>query len=348
MTQQQPVPASAAGAEYAEKLRRSYLNFRWPLFLLEPDEHTSPCLENGWTPIASVAHIAFWDRFQLQRMQAALGHRPNPPIVQSVATNDEMAANENRSWDTVVNEADEARQDLIDFALSLTSEQIEAEYTDRGNRAPIVKNLLERMPEHVNAHAEDVHTYCFSLDRWGRDRLFTFYRRHFNSLLDAITGLTETSCTAVPVCGDWTVRDVLAHILAWDEYVVELVKRWPDISLPSRQSPASASPESASADPLAQWISGDDETRNARLHDARAGLSMIEVLDNLATCHRQIVSRCQRLSEEKLRTEVEYDWGERGNLVNLLVSMSAHTADHAADIYAARAEGRLVPLSWKS
>ena len=348
MTQQQPVPASAAGADYAEKLRRSYLNFRWPLFLLEPDEHTRPCLENGWTPIASVAHIAFWDRFQLQRMQAALGQRPNHPVVQAVATNDEMAANENRNWDTVVNEADDARQDLIDFALSLTPEQIEAEYTVRGNRAPIVKNLLERMPEHVNEHAEDVHSYCFSLDRWGSDRLFTFYRRHFNSLLDAITGLTETSCTAVPVCGDWTVRDLLAHILAWDEYVLELVKRWPDISLPARQSPAPAGQESASADPLAQWISGDMETSNARLHDARAGLSMIEVLDNLATCHRRIVSRCQRLSEDKLRAEVEYDWGECGNLVSLLVSMSAHTADHAAEIYAARAEGRLVPLSWKS
>ena len=199
MTQQQPVPASAIGAEYAEKLRRSYLNFRWPLFLLEPDEHSRPCLENGWTPIASVAHIAFWDRFQLQRMQAALGHRQKPPIVQTVATNDEMAANENRNWDTVLNEADEARRDLINLALSLTSEQIEAEYMDRGNRTPVVKNLLERMPEHVDEHAEDVHRYCFSLERWGRDRLLTFYRRHFNSLLDAITGLTETGCTSVPV-----------------------------------------------------------------------------------------------------------------------------------------------------
>ena len=348
MTQQQPVPASVLGAEYAEKLRRSYLNFRWPLFLLEPDEHTRPCLENGWTPIASVAHIAFWDRFQLQRMQAALGHSQKPPIVQTSDTNDEMAANENRSWDTVVNEADEARGELIEFALSLTSEQIEAEYFDRGNRTPIVKNLLERMPEHVNEHAEDVHSYCFSLDRWGRDRLLTFYRRHFNSLLDAITGLTETGCTSVPVCGDWTVRDLLAHILAWDEYILELVKRWPDISLPSRQSPATASQEPGRDDALAQWTSGDVETKNARLHADRADLSMIEVLDDLATCHRRIVSRCQKLSEEKLRSEVEYDWGERGNLVNLLVSMSAHTADHAAEIYAARAEGRLVPLSWKS
>ena len=348
MTQQQPIPASATGAEYAEKLRRSYLNFRWPLFLLEPDEYAKPCLDSGWTPIAAVAHIAFWDNFQLQRMQAALEHPEKPPIAQTVETNDERAANENRSWDTVLNEADEARRALIQFALSLTSEQIEADYVDRGRRSPIVKQLLKRMPDHVDEHAVDVHRYCFTLERWGRDRLFTFYRRHFNSLLDAITGLTEASCTSVPVCGDWTVRDLLAHILAWDEYILELVKRWPNISLPARHSPALESPEGSIDDALDLWIGGDPDKINARLHDARAGLSMIEVLDNLATCHRRIVSRCQRLSEEKLRKEVEYDWGERGNLVNLLVSMSAHTADHAAEIYTARAEGRLVPLSWGS
>ena len=348
MTQQQPAPASALGAEYAERLRRSYLNFRWPLFLLESDEYAKPCLDSGWTPIAAVAHIAFWDNFQLQRMQAALEHPEKPPIAQTVETNDERAANENRSWATVLNEADEARRALIQFALSLTSEQIEADYVDRGRRSPIVKQLLKRMPDHVDEHAVDVHRYCFTLERWGRDRLFTFYRRHFNSLLDAITGLTEASCTSVPVCGDWTVRDLLAHILAWDEYILELVRRWPNISLPARQSPAPASPDPGSDDSFAQWIIGDVDTINARLHAARAGLSMIEVLDNLATCHRRIVSRCQRLSEEKLRKEVEYDWGERGNLVNLLVSMSAHTADHAAEIYTARAEGRLVPLSWGS
>ena len=49
-----------------------------------------------------------------------------------------------------------------------------------------------------------------------------------------------------------------------------------------------------------------------------------------------------------MRTEVEYDKGEKGNVVNLLVSTSAHTADHAAEIYAARADGRLVPLELRS
>lgn len=341
MTHDHPAPARALGAEYAERLRRSYLNFRWPLFLLEPDEQTRPCLENGWTPIAAAAHVAYWDNYQLRRMQAALEPHRKEPAPGSVESNDEMAAGENRSWDTVLAEADEARQQLINFALSLTDDQIEAEYVDRGERSRIVKRLLEHMPQHVAEHAVDVHRYCFSTDRWGRERLFSFYRRHFNSLLDAITGLTEESCNTVPVSGNWTVRDLLAHILAWDEYVLELVKRWPDIYLPDAQT---SGQEIRKEDDLSHWASGDVDTVNARLHEARAELSMIEVLDGLATCHRRIVSRCRKLSDEEMRTEVEYDVGEKGNVVNLLVSTSAHTADHAAEIYAAFADGRLVPI----
>lgn len=343
MTLIQPMPAGELGAEYAEKLRRSYLNYRWPLFLLEPDEYTRPCLKNGWTPLASAAHIAYWDSFQLRRMQMAIDPDGIEPMPVSVETNDERAASESRSWDEVLIEADNARQALITFALTLTDEQIEAEYKERGERRPTVKLILEHMPKHVAEHAEEVHRYCFSPERWGRDRLFSFYRRHFNSLLDAITGLTEEDCTSVNVGGNWTVRDILAHILAWDEYVLELVKRWPDISLPGQHA---AGAEDGSADDLSHWASGDADTVNARLQEARASLTMIEVLDGLATCHRRIVSRCRRLSDEALQTEVEYDEGERGNVVNLLVSTSAHTADHAAEIYAARADGRLVPLQF--
>ena len=343
MTQFPAAPAGELGAEYAEKLRRSYLNYRWPLFLLEPEEYGRPCLDNGWTPLASAAHVAYWDSFQLRRMQSAIDPHGVEPAPVSVASNDEMAASENRRWDTVLSEADEARQALISFALSLSDDQIVSEYEHRGERSQIVKMLLERMPQHVAEHAVDVHRYCFSPDRWGRDRLFSFYRHHFNSLLDAITGLTEESCTSIAVSGSWTVRDLLAHILAWEEYVLELVKHWPDITLPD---PHSAGTEVESGDDLSHWASGDVDTVNARLQDARAGLTMIEVLDGLATCHRRIVSRCRRLSDEAMETEVEYDKGERGNVVNLLVSTSAHTADHAAEIYAARADGRLVPVSF--
>jgi len=58
--------------EYTDRLIQSYRRFSETLALLEPEEYTSPCLPDGWTPVATVAHVAFWDDYQRRRMEAAL------------------------------------------------------------------------------------------------------------------------------------------------------------------------------------------------------------------------------------------------------------------------------------
>ncbi len=317
---------SSAPEAFAARLQRSYLNFRWPLFLLDPEESTRPCLENGWSPLAMVAHVAFWDSFQLRRMQAALnaaGPLPSPP-----RTNDERAVNEDRSWEEVLAAADEARGNMIEFAMSLTAWQIDAEYEENGARRPVLKQLLTHMPRHADEHAVEVHQYCFSLQRWGRDRVLSFYRRQFNNLLDAITGLSENDCISIDISGGWSVRDILVHALVWDEYTWAIVRQWPEVDL-------------ATLDP---WICADDDTVNERLMARKNEMSMIDLLDHLATVHRRIANRYRSLGDEQVQAEVAYNHVEKGNLVFLLISMSAHTADHAAGIYAARADGRLLPF----
>lgn len=321
------VSDDSAPEAVAARLQRSYLNFRWPLFLLDPEESARPCLDNGWSPLALVAHVAFWDSFQLRRMQAALngsGPVPSPP-----RSNDERAENEQRSWDAVLAAADEARGDMIEFALSLTAGQIDADYEENGARRPVLRQLLNHMPRHADEHAEEMHRYCFSLERWGRDRVLRFYRRQFNNLLDAITGLSENDCVSIAVSGEWSVRDILVHALVWDEYTWAIVRQWPQVDLA----------------PLDPWICADDDTVNERLMASKVDMTMIDLLDRLATVHRRIAGRYRGLSDEQVRTEVAYNQVEKGNLVFLLISMSAHTADHAADIYAARADGRLQPLT---
>ncbi len=353
MTQQQGNAASRAQAattaqpstdraitSYVERLERSYFTFRWTLSLLEPEECNRPCLANGWTPIATVAHIAWWDDFQRRRMEAALRRDCARQIPWPTESNDERAANESRAWKTVLAEADGARAQLIEFALSLTREQIEADYEiverasareRRGEDAtrPLVRQLLTRMPQHVEEHTAELRRYCISLARWGRDGFLRFYRRQFDNFLSAITGLTEETCVSIPVCGDWSVRDLLAHTLVWDEYAWEVIRRWPDLDLPA----------------LAPWTDADADTINARLLAAKADMSMIDLLDGLATFHRRIIRRYRRLNDEQIQAETEYGWGEQTNLIGFLYYMSVHTADHAAEIYAARAEGRLVPLT---
>ena len=341
MKQRQDIPESGGWAaaaarpstdlsasQYAERLEQSYFTFRWTLALLEPEEYGQPCLANGWTPIATVAHVGWWDDFQRRRMEEAV-RGGDQQIPRTSETNDERAANEARDWEAVVAEADVAREQLIEFALSLTRAQIEADYEEKGVARPVVRQLLTHMPRHVEEHTAELRRYCISLERWGRDGFLRFYRRQFDNFLDAITGLTEESCVSIPVCGVWSVRDLLAHTLVWDEYAWEVVRRWPDVDLPT----------------LAPWIDAGGDSGNARLLEAKAELSMIDLLDGLATFHRRIVSRCRKLSDEQMQAEAGYGWGEESSLLGFLHFMAAHTADHAAEIYTARAEGRLIPLA---
>ena len=50
--------------------------------------------------------------------------------------------------------------------------------------------------------------------------------QHAN-LLDACAGLDEATMLATPVCGVWSIRDVLAHVASWNEYCAALIAQWP-------------------------------------------------------------------------------------------------------------------------
>lgn len=314
---------SLSPEQYAQKLENSYARFRWTLALLQPEERGQPCLDGGWTPVATVAHVAFWDDWQRRRMEAALAGDWAQQMPRPTESNDQRASGEGRSWEEALAQADDARARLVEFALSLTDEQIAADYWEDGQMRPVLRQLLAHMPRHVGEHTRDVWAYCCSLERWGRDGFLRFYRRQFDNFLDAISGLSEETCLAVPVSGDWTVRDLLAHVLAWEEYAWAVVRQWPAVDLAA----------------VSGWTQETDaDALNARLAAEKADLSMIDLLDGLTTMHRRIASRYRQLSDGELETEAEFGWGLRANLIGFLLYMCVHTAEHAAELYTARLE----------
>ncbi len=44
-----------------------------------------------------------------------------------------------------------------------------------------------------------------------------------SSLFESIEALSERELTAIPVYDDWTVKDVLAHIIGWDQHVIKIL-----------------------------------------------------------------------------------------------------------------------------
>ncbi len=304
---------------FARELERSFQLLWENLSLLERHEWESPCLPNGWSPKALVAHVAFWDDFQRRRMEALLQGRtlPRPAV-----DNDTRAAqDEARSWDEVVAAAQEARQALVAFARHLTPQQVTAIYREDGQGRPILATLLPHMARHVREHAQELRRYAGSIARWGREGFRRLYTRQFTQLLDALGGFDEATLTTVPVCGSWSAREVLAHVLAWDEYALEVLQGWPEPDLAR----------------LGRWLgpSGvleDVDAVNQALQEAMAEQTLIELLDGLATVHRRILRVYDGIPAEELGQEGNFGWGERGHRVRFLYEFSLHHAEHAAHL----------------
>ncbi|MBI3958222.1 MAG: DinB family protein [Chloroflexi bacterium] len=312
--------------EYADRLVQSYQRFSEVLALLEPTEYAAACLPDGWTPVATVAHVAFWDNYQRRRMEAALTSAwaeqlPRPAKDNSVRA----AADASRSWEDVLAEADANRQKLVHFARGLTPEQIAGVYREGGQERPVVQILLDQMARHVRGHGQTIHNYCGSWQRWGRAGFRVFYARQSWNFLDTISGLSEATCLGVPVVGEWCVREMLAHVLVWDEYCYQLAKQWPNVDMTS----------------LAPWVEGEIDEVNARLVGEKVGMGMIDLLDGLVTVHRRILRHYDRLSDEAIQTVCEYGWGQKDTLMDVLYGIATHTAEHAAQLYEARRDGVL-------
>ena len=61
-------------------------------------------------------------------------------------------------------------------------------------------------------------------DQW-RKQLMARLAAERNFLLRQFWGLDETTLTTVPVTGDWTAKDILAHIAFWDGFANERMSR---------------------------------------------------------------------------------------------------------------------------
>lgn len=315
------MPELRTPEEYTERLIQSYRRFSETLALLEPEEYTSPCLPDGWTPVATVAHVAFWDDYQRRRMEAALTGGWAEQMPRPAEDNDtRAAADRSRTWEDVLAEADANRQKLVDFSRGLTPEQIATVYREGGQERPVLQILLEQMSRHVGEHGQTIASYCASWQRWGRAGFRDFYARQSWNFLDTISALSEQTCLTVPVVGEWSVRDTLTHVLVWDEYCYALAKQWPNVELAT----------------LSLWVEGNLDDLNERLMAEKAGMGMIDLLDGLVTVHRRILRCYDNLSDQAIQTVAEYGWGQKDTLMGVLYTFASHTAEHAAHLYEAR------------
>lgn len=312
--------------EIADQLQASYDSLCRTIGLLEVTEIETGQIEQGWTPKALMAHITFWDEYQTARMQAALlGTSAQTGFRRPELSNDERIVLDNaRPWNMVWANADHARRDMIDFAHTLNAEQLAAAYPEGDGLLSLAK-LLEHMVRHTRLHTQDLYRYCGSMTRWSRSELRMFLVEQHRNLMDGIGGLPESTILSAKVNDGWFIRDLLVHVLSWNEYIYLVLKQWPH----------------ADHESLTPWLGGSGVNEmNANLLAERSRLNMIDICDGLMTYHRRILSHFDQATDEQLRGLGDYGWGEEGTLSSFFYGCALHEAEHAEDIWHYRADSR--------
>ena len=146
-----------------------------------------------------------------------------------------------------------------------------------------------------------------------RAQVHDSFARERGKLLAALEGLSEGESTRAGAVGRWSVRDVVAHILAWEE---EAVTRLDLLAAERPQDFARITNEE------------ELETWNARAHERNAGLSLAEVMRRLTDVQTRILVGLDSLSDERLSTD-EGPVPVRNWLPECTYS---HEQEHCADI----------------
>lgn len=132
-------------------------------------------------------------------------------------------------------------------------------------------------------------------------------------LLQAIEGLSRRELTELPIYEGWTIKDVLAHVLGWDQRVLRTLP----LMVQNRASEVpSVEVDEYNAESVAAWRER----------------SLAELLVEVQSTHRQIVDMIASLDHKEIDTRRE----RHGRIITIrsyvIDVMTDHEREHAAEI----------------
>ena len=110
------------------------------------------------------------------------------------------------------------------------------------------------------------------------------------ALLESYAGLPDAALLEPGVAGDWSVKDVLAHVNTWQE---EALQQLPVIA-------AGGTP------PRYGSTYGGIDAFNARMAERKRGMSLAEVRRRLDETHRRLIALIRSVPEHHLTGETRF------------------------------------------
>jgi hypothetical protein len=138
--------------------------------------------------------------------------------------------------------------------------------------------------------------------------------RAWTDLRQSYAGLSQAQLTQPGITGNWSVKDILAHVTTWEQ---EALKYLPLVLRGERL-------------PRYKDLYGGIDAFNARMTAEKQKLPLSEVLRQLDDTHRRLVAAIQSVPEDQVTTETPFRR-------RLRLDTYSHYPIHARDIRAWRA-----------
>ena len=154
-----------------------------------------------------------------------------------------------------------------------------------------------------------------------KDEILDALEDNRENLLEALEGLSDAAMLEVGVVGDWSVKDLLAHISAWEAELVKLL--W---QAHQGQQPTGIYFKGVPIDEI-----------NAVWSEAAKSRPLDRVLDDFISVRKQTILQLQHFSDQDLTDPQRYSWAKRHPLWEWIAENSFdHEAEHAVEIRAWR------------
>ena len=287
---------------------------------LDERELIESLIFDDWTVKDLLAHIAAWDRWELGEMKCrASGEVPDLTAVRDMDTYNAavVAAWRDRTLAEVLMELQDARTVWVTWLQTLLDEEF---FRQRlfGGEDWSFPGCLKGVWRHDAEHAAQIAAWQEAKGLKGKTGpkavLLAALATARAELLAAAALVPPEDWASRPVCGEWTLKDVLGHVADWEWFGVE------GLRLMSAGQP----PQVENVEDIDAWNRAHVEARRSQawkvvwadFHAARQAL--LEVLEGM--------------SQAGLAWSFPFPWGPEGTAYRWVYVYLAHDREHAHGI----------------
>jgi uncharacterized damage-inducible protein DinB/predicted RNase H-like HicB family nuclease len=302
-------------------LARERAGLLWQLLGLEGPILTEGAVLEEWTIRDLLVHIAAWDRWAHREMQRMLAGEP--PDLTAVGDLDATNAAFVESWrgrslGEVLGELQAAREDWLALMKGMPEEAFFRRRTFDWEDWDF-RGFVEAQFRHDSEHAAQIAAWREDAgpgeDGVGPGEVLSAALAAGRAELLAAAELVpaEERCTR-PICGEWTLRDVLGHVADWEQLGAEGLRLM-----------------AAGRQPDVEHVS-DIEAWNRQHVDARRGQPWEQIHADLDASRQALEDALADVPQEDLGRSFTAPWGERCNPYSWVCVFLSHEREHARGI----------------